>query len=126
MPKRARRFRPAHLYRWSELPDGRKLKQSQTYQQRRPLGSPVSQLRRQLVHVNRKVDVLDQPSNEYGPLSALTVRQVTTVLKLSRMIGSATKKAPLKTMRSDPVSDVQIRSSVRSVRSEIGFGRPVP
>jgi len=46
------------------------------------------------------------------------------VLKLSRMIGSATKKAPLKTMRSEQMAGVQIRRSVNSVlvvRSEFGF-----
>ena len=38
-----------------------------------PQAPPVSQLRRQLVHVNRKVDVLDQLSIEYGRFSASTV-----------------------------------------------------
>ena len=38
-----------------------------------PQAPPVSQLRRQLVHVNRKVDVLDQLSHVYGQSSASTV-----------------------------------------------------
>ena len=37
-----------------------------------PQTPPVSQLCRQLVHVNRKADVIDQLSGLFGPLSALT------------------------------------------------------
>ena len=51
-----------------------------------PYAAAVSQLRRQHVHVSLKVDVIDQLSGLFGPFSASTVRQLTTVLKLGHMI----------------------------------------
>ena len=91
-----------------------------------PHAPPVSRLNRQLVHVSLKVDVIDQLSGLFGPFSASAVRQLTTVLKLSHMIRRTTRKASQTTMQSDPMSGVQIRRSVRSVRCEIGFGHLPP